>query len=116
MDGVTILNQIEVNSGSPFSVIIIIMAFVLIVISILAICLIIEEKDYGVLYAPIGGIVVAIIILIMEIFNISEPPRTNYEVTISDEVSFTDFTNKYEIIEQRGEIYVVREREEGLEQ
>ena len=36
---------------------------------------------------------------------------TTYEVTISDEVSFKDFTSKYEIIEQRGEIYIVKERQ-----
>ena len=36
---------------------------------------------------------------------------TTYEVIISEEVSFKDFTSKYEIIEQRGEIYIVKERE-----
>ena len=112
MDGVTILNQIEVSSCSLFAVIVIIIAFVLIAFSIWAIHLIIDEKDYGVLYAPIGGIVFAIMALVLGIYKINEPPSTNYEVIISDEVSFTDFTNKYEIIEQRGKIYVIKERED----
>ena len=34
-----------------------------------------------------------------------------YKVTISDDVSLTEFNEKYEIIEQDGKIYTVRERE-----
>ena len=33
-----------------------------------------------------------------------------YKVTITDEVSMTDFMDKYEVIEQEGKIYTVRER------
>ena len=35
-----------------------------------------------------------------------------YKVTISDEVSMNDFIAKYEIIDQEGKIYTVRERAE----
>ena len=38
--------------------------------------------------------------------------ETHYEVTISDEVNFNEFNEKYEIIEQDGKIYTVRERTE----
>jgi hypothetical protein len=34
-----------------------------------------------------------------------------YKVTISDEVSMNEFNEKYEIIDQEGKIYTVRERE-----
>jgi hypothetical protein len=34
-----------------------------------------------------------------------------YKVTISDEVSMNEFLEKYEIIDQEGKIYTVRERE-----
>jgi hypothetical protein len=34
-----------------------------------------------------------------------------YKVTISDEVSMNDFLEKYEIIDQEGKIYTVRERD-----
>lgn len=37
--------------------------------------------------------------------------RTVYEVTIDDTTNFNDFYNKYEILEQRGEIYVITEKE-----
>jgi hypothetical protein len=38
--------------------------------------------------------------------------EVQYEITIDDSVSMTELTNKYEIIEQRGKIYVVREKVE----
>ena len=36
--------------------------------------------------------------------------ETQYKVTISDEVSMNEFLERYEIIEQEGKIYTVRER------
>ena len=41
---------------------------------------------------------------------ISSTSEIRYEVVISEETNFKEFTNEYEIIEQRGEIYVVREK------
>lgn len=37
--------------------------------------------------------------------------ENQYKVTISDEVSMNEFIEKYEIIEQEGKIYTVREKE-----
>lgn len=37
--------------------------------------------------------------------------KYHYEITIDNETSFTEVTEKYNIIEQRGEIFVVEERE-----
>ena len=34
-----------------------------------------------------------------------------YKVAVSDEVNFTDFMDKYEILDQEGKIYTVKERE-----
>ena len=36
--------------------------------------------------------------------------ETRYKVTISDEVSMNEFMEKYEIINQDGKIYTIRER------
>lgn len=36
--------------------------------------------------------------------------ESHYKVIITDEVSMNDFTDKYEIIDQEGKIYTVRER------
>ena len=39
--------------------------------------------------------------------------ETQYKVTISDEVSMTDFLEKYEIVDSEGKIYTVVEKTEG---
>lgn len=41
--------------------------------------------------------------------------ETQYKVTISDEVSMNEFLERYEIIDQEGKIYTVRERNEVSE-
>ena len=45
--------------------------------------------------------------------NIAQIPteyETQYKVLISDEVSMNDFNAKYEIVDQEGKIYTIRER------
>ena len=41
----------------------------------------------------------------------SEEYETHYKVLISDEVSMNEFLEEYEIIDQEGKIYTVKERE-----
>lgn len=36
--------------------------------------------------------------------------ETQYKVAVSDEVLMNEFNEKYEIVEQEGKIYTVRER------
>ena len=50
-------------------------------------------------------------ILTGSVFEIPTEYASQYKVTISDEVSMNDFLAKYEIIDQEGKIYTVRERE-----
>ena len=37
--------------------------------------------------------------------------ETQYKIIISDEVKFNEFQNKYELLDQEGKIYSVKERE-----
>lgn len=51
--------------------------------------------------------------LFISTFNIILTPKiTYYEVSITDDMSFKDFNAKYEIVNQRGEIYTVISKEE----
>ena len=43
-------------------------------------------------------------------FSTPSEYETQYKITISDEVQMNDFIDKYEIIEQSGKLYTVRER------
>ena len=44
--------------------------------------------------------------------TITVPDYTTYEVILDDSVSMNEFMNTYEVLEQRGQIYVVKEIEE----
>ena len=62
------------------------------------------------------GATVGLLLGAIVVFGNSPRPTTEidyieYKVTISDEVGFNEFTEKYEIISQDGKIYTVRERE-----
>lgn len=65
------------------------------------------------------GIILFIVIFIVAgtIFGFGESKPTyyipTYKVAISDEVSMNDFMEKYEILEQDGKIYTVKEREDS---
>ena len=39
------------------------------------------------------------------------PQKTQYRVTISDNISFKEFNKKYEVIKQEGDIFIVEMRE-----
>ena len=43
--------------------------------------------------------------------NKNSPNHIEYKVTIDDSVSMNEFLDKYEILDQDGKIYTVRERE-----
>lgn len=43
--------------------------------------------------------------------HFKEYSHTEYKVTIDDSVSMNDFMDKYEILDQEGKIYTVKERE-----
>lgn len=45
-------------------------------------------------------------------FIIQVPYYTSYEVILEDSVSMNEFLDRYEILDQRGQIYVVKEKEE----
>ncbi len=119
MDGVTILNEI-VKNIEPLPILhwqmflgaVIIGTIVLII----GIIMTILEKDADI--AAFLSVISVMFILLWVVVGITyemtqAEPYTiiQYEVTISDDISLTEFNKKYEIIEQRGKIYVVQEKE-----
>ena len=73
----------------------------------------IDSGDWSYLIASaVIGIIVGALLAAM-IGDITETPikyTNQHKVTISDEVSMNEFTEKYDIISQEGRIYTVRER------
>ena len=109
MDGVTILNTIEVTGISRIVIIAFMASFIigLFLMSILEL----SENSCVLVYLLIDLIVFIGCVFVS--WYQSENHKTGeirYEVTIDDTVSMTEFNKKYEIIEQRGDIFVVKEK------
>ena len=110
MDGVVVLNTIEgVVCGRwvcVFTMIGVIIGFILI------------RKLIDITINWAGWVAIPLLLTIFSLCLITgsfvgytiEEKETLYEVTIDDSVSMSEFNEKYEIIEQRGEIYTIKER------
>ena len=64
---------------------------------------------------PILGIIAGVVFGLMAgglFAQITDEVEISYKVIISEEVSLNDFMEKYEIIDQEGKIYTVKERGE----
>lgn len=119
MDGVTILNTYEEVIGHTGGVnasffFLLFFGILLLTCGIFVIIWLIADKD-----GEGAGLLVVIAFLLFLIItgcmtaykDGGEPiTETRYEVVIDDSISYTQFTEKYQVIEQRGEIYVVTEK------
>ena len=111
----TILNTIELMKVSPACKGICCGCFISLVLFIVAsICQAGRDgfEKYVIWY--VLGIIVSFVGAIVCVYisdNFTVPTgEYQYEILIDDTVSFTDVTEKYNIIEQRGEIFVVEEK------
>lgn len=77
-----------------------------------------KKKDnyytVGTIIVTVAGMLVAILSCVEGIYSMLAKEYT-YKVTISDEVNFVEFNNKYEIIDQDGLIYTIKEKENNNE-
>lgn len=73
-------------------------------------CIWIHLGAYTVMGLIIGSFVGVLLGFICFIFGTPNKYETQYKVTISDEVLMNEFNEKYEIVEQEGKIYTVKER------
>lgn len=108
MEGITILSEYTAGGAPPFATVVGMMAAVVGLVFIIA--GILEEADLImaiglVAVCAVGGIAIAVEF-------VAEDPHQRYEVLIDDTVPFVEFYDRYEIIDQNGLIYEVRERNE----
>ena len=114
MTGVEILNAKEVIVGyDPNFTAIFVAAAVAFSLAVLwcVCCYYADEGPITIFIGAIVGILIALMAALLA-YTITRTPlyETQYEVTVSDSVSMNDFTEKYEVIDIRGEIFTVRER------
>ena len=114
MPGVEILNTtIQYKEVLPTWAIVVIIA----IIVIPAVAMLIGLRVHSGLLFIIGGISLILGFVLALAIGITIRQTTNeieyieHEVLVDDSVSLTEFTKKYEIVSQKGKIYVIREKE-----
>ena len=120
MTGVEILAAEEVAiafgfSWSAFWIAYVISAFVLGLLAFIVFSAdrrTMDDNRFNVNAAIITGLLCGILPGIMcgEVFQNPTDYETQYKITIDDSVSMNEFNEKYEIIDQEGKIYTVREK------
>ena len=114
MPGVEILNTtIHYKEVLPTWVIIVIIA-IIVIPAVASLIGEIQDKD---LLSTIGrisfifGLCVALLMGTKIRQTTNQIDYIEHEVLINDSVSLTEFNEKYEIVSQKGKIYVIREKE-----
>lgn len=108
MEGITILNS-EVIMAPHWGPIAMFIAGIVSIFFLLFLILLGFDSD-GILNTLIFSACIALIGFISS-FIIQVPYYTSYEVILEDSVSMNEFLDKYEILDQRGQIYTVKEIE-----
>ena len=114
LEGIEILAQTEIihvlpDSAAFFLIVILSAAFVASLVTTIAnIC----DGNWECLATGFLSVLVGIVLILCIKGSIPEPTgRYEYQVTIGDNVSFTEFYQKYEVIDQNGKIWTIREKE-----
>lgn len=105
IDGINLLNSIPLTGPNALMVGIAITAFILSIVGII----------YTIVEDLAAGFFVCIIMFFVSLFAIpiaADQPngKYKYEVSFSDNVNLKELNKKYEILGQRGEIYIIQER------
>lgn len=117
MPGVEILNtEVIVTETGGFNITAFIITIFFCALIGFIIGLTCSLDDYSHLYGFVLGILIGLILGAFMGIGFQKPIIKNeevvYKVIISDEVSFNEFYEKYEILQKEGEIYTITERKE----
>lgn len=108
IEGITILNQTEIIDFPAWASITISMLIVIAVLCVLFAC---AEKSLGLAVSSLIAMVGVIVVVLIGGLNPVETGRYEYEVTIDESVNFIDIYENYDVIEQRGDIWVIEDKE-----
>lgn len=114
MDGITILASSIVEKENPFFHTIAMYSLIPFIIFVILVCIYAtKRKDTlagicAFLFALFGLSAIGFEIAAL---NFSVPAYTKYEVFLNDSVSVNEFMEKYEILDRRDKIYVIKEKE-----
>lgn len=113
IEGIHILNKTPIYAVVGWANAVFVLSCIIFVISLLTMCYAVA-KDFDILFC--FGLV-TLFVSAMVLFTIGfwapekETDRYRYEVIMDEGVSFEDIYNNYDVIEQRGEICVLEDKE-----
>ena len=113
MEGVTILNTTPVTGLPVWLIIICVIACVALVVfdaMIIADIVVFKRKTRKIWIVTFTILAVAAISLFGYLNDIYETGHHYYECVIEDTASFNEIMNTYEIVDQRGDIWVLKDK------
>lgn len=118
MNGITILYQETVPSalGSLQTILMVIGSSLAAAALIMYISSWHSHHDDALVNASLAAIIISLVLIIATVVTVCIPSlyeqKTQYYVTISDEVNYKEFIEKYDVIETKGDIYIVEEKKD----
>lgn len=109
MEGITILATETVTLGVPLWVAPLIGCIACIIVLVIMLSIFHEIDTSDCVLGAFIGIFVALFFLILSIGTYTE--ETRYSMTIDETVPFVEFNEQYEVIDRKGDIYIVRAKE-----
>ena len=111
LEGITILNQVEIMDSPWWCIPVGALAAIVIGIIIMLILGVITEWHDASMYI---GMIVAVLSMFgiwVAIGDSIPTGRYEYHVTIDESVSLKEFYSQYNIVDQQGEIYIIEDKE-----
>lgn len=106
INGIEVLNKIEMYQKFPITLIIIIFVFLLI-----SVILTFKDSLKNKIIATLFAICALISLTVGLVINTQYSGIIQYQVTIDDSVSMVEFNEKYEVIDVEGKIWTIVEKE-----
>ena len=103
IDGITILNEVTI-SGTNIPV------FLTVCLILMVVAIVVATK-YDNLLLAYAIAFIGVLCIALPISSITSDPYTQYECLIDKSVSMTEVYEKYEVVEQRGDIWVLEDKE-----
>lgn len=116
MKGVDILNIEEISAVPEWIDIVIIIAVIVFIISIIILFISYDLWNVSFIASIITMLISFIFIIVLGVNDIEEPTgRYRYEATIDESVSITEIYDRYKVVDRRGDIWILEDKEENNE-
>ena len=109
MNGIEVLSKSEIKTISTSSLLIMTFVCIFIILTGLFISISIFDVDENLAALVLSTALLVLFFMVSKSLEKSTG-KYEYKVTISDEVSLNEFYDKYEIVDQDGKIYTIKEK------